>query len=107
MVINTKTTKGYLQAISGVFISKEHPGGLTPKELDIITAFLFVMDDEEGEITSEVKDKVSALFNHPRQVITNYVKKLRDKGVITRANKIHKLILSNETTIRQKEQDDV
>lgn len=99
MNIKAQTLRGYIQGISGLFISKSNPGGLTPKELDILTAFLFVMDKPEIAIDSEVKHKVASLINHPIQVITNYVKKLRDKGVIDSSNRLHSLLINREVKI--------
>lgn len=97
MIIKANTLKGYLQGISGLFISKDNPGGLTPKELDMLTAFLFILSEEQKtEIDSDIKDKVSSLTNHPHQVITNYMKKLRDKGVFTTSNKPHPILFETK-----------
>jgi hypothetical protein len=106
IVIRTRSRKGYLQATSGLFSTKEHPGGLTPKELNVLAALLFVMEDESAEVDATTKAKVASLLNHPTQVITNYVKKLRDKGAITPSNKIHKIIQDGEITIKHKEDED-
>lgn len=105
-ILRTRSRKGYLQATSGLFSTKEHPGGLTPKELDILAAILFVMEDEAAEVDATTKGKVASLLNHPIQVITNYMKKLRDKGAITQDNRIHKLIQESEITICYKEGED-
>lgn len=103
MILTLTTQRAYLQAISGMFASKQHPGGLTPKELDVLVTLLFVVGKEDL-ITKEVKEKVSSLTSHPIQVITNYVKRLRDKGAITKDNRLHKLIRASEVTIKYKEQ---
>ncbi len=106
LIINTRTLRGYLQGISGLFISKDNPGGLTPKELDILTAFMFVMkDDLTKPINAEHKAQVASLTNHPVQVITNYVKKLRDKKVLMSTNKLQPILKYRETTITFKSED--
>lgn len=96
-----KTLRGYLQSISGLFISPVNPGGLTPKELDILTAFVFVLEQyNTKQITAESKERVADMMNYPLQVITNYVKKLRDKKVLTLNNELHPLLLEREITIK-------
>lgn len=93
MLVKAQTLRGYLQGLSGLFISKSNPGGLTPKELDMLTAFVFILEQEgKTEIDALVKSKVSDLTNHPQQVITNYVKRLRDKGVFTSSNRPHPIL---------------
>lgn len=102
MLVKTKTLRGYLQGISGLFISKDNPGGLTPKELDMLTAFLFILSqDDKGEIDASVKEKVASLTNHPPQVITNYVKRLRDKNVFTLSNKPHPILLETKIELEK------
>lgn len=97
MLVKANTLKGYLQGISGLFITRDNPGGLTPKELDMLTAFLFVLGEEkQTEIDASIKDKVSSLTNHPQQVITNYMKKLRDKGLFTTANRPHPILFETK-----------
>lgn len=103
MTLTVSTQKGYLQAISGMFSTKEQPGGLTPKEQEVLVAILFVIGSD-GLVTKETKAKTASLLNHPAQVITNYVKRLRDKGAITKDNKVHKLLQSGEVTIKYKKQ---
>ena len=101
MTIKTQTQRGYLQAISGLFITKKNPGGLTPKELDFLAAIIFVgVDKETRAIGPEQKKHISALTNHPIQVVTNYIKKLRDKNVLTQDNKILPILLTDEITIQ-------
>lgn len=80
------TLRGYLQAISGLFISRDNPGGLTPKELDILTALIYIMREEET-VSAKTRKAVAQATGHPTQVVTNYMKKLRDKGVLSPDNK--------------------
>lgn len=108
MHLTVRTPKGYIQAISGLFISHECPGGLTPKEIEILTAFLFVMKSNlDVSIDVVIKTKVSSLTSHPAQVVTNYVKKLRDKKAITGENRLHPILRSYETVIKYKEQNNM
>lgn len=95
-----KTLRGYIKSISGLFISSYNPGGLTPKELDILTAFVFLIKEEdEKRITPSIKSKVAEMFNYPPQVITNYVKKLRDKRILSQTNELHPILYVNKITI--------
>jgi hypothetical protein len=104
MTILASTIRGYLQAISGMFISPQNPHGLTPRELDIIMAIIFVLREEKKAIIDvSVKHKVAALTNHPLQVITNYIKKLRDKRVLDSDNKLHPILLTDEITIQKED----
>jgi hypothetical protein len=91
--IQCSTVRGYIQGVSGLFISKDNPSGLTPKEIDILTAIVFVLAEERSHvIIASTKEKVATLTNHPVQVITNYIKKLRDKRVLSQNNELHKLL---------------
>lgn len=106
--IKVQTLRGYLQALSGLFISKENPGGLTPKELDFLSALIFV-GVEKGTlvVNAETKRMVASLINHPIQVVTNYIKKLRDKKVLTTANSLNPILLYGEITISYKAEDKI
>lgn len=108
MVIKAGTLRGYLQGISGLFISKDNPGGLTPKELDILTAIVFIMGKEKKTcINALIKHDVAILTGHPVQVITNYVKKLRDKQVLDQKNTLHRLLIDKHVILHYKDQDNV
>lgn len=92
--------RGYLQAISGVFISPENPGGFTPKELDVLAALVFVMKQKnESVISTHTRQSVAAMMNHPVQVITNYINVLKAKKAIDKDNKLSMLILSSRLVI--------
>jgi DNA-binding response OmpR family regulator len=98
--IKPNTLRGYLQGISGLFISPENPGGLTPKELDILAILIRVSKSKNThQLSSDVKSKAAELTNHSKQVITNYIKRLRDKKVITADNTIHPLLREASITI--------
>jgi hypothetical protein len=99
-----KNLRGYLQGISGLFISPTNPGGLTPKEIDILTAFVFLLKSgDTKQVTTDIKATVANMFNYPPQVVTNYVKKLRDKKVLTLTNELHPLLYASEITIKYTE----
>jgi hypothetical protein len=101
MNILCKSLRGYLQAISGVYISQVNPGGLTPKELDVLARIVFVLEQEKtDQVNAKVKAEVANMMNYPLQVITNYVKKLRDKKVLTKNNELTPLLTQRETTIK-------
>jgi DNA-binding MarR family transcriptional regulator len=112
MRVVAKTLRGYLQGISGLFISPDNPNGLTPKELDVLTALVFLAGEtQDRRITTEIKNKVAEMMNYPQQVVTNYVKKLRDKKVLSVKNELTLLLTANEVTIKyaktQEDKDNV
>lgn len=99
--IVSKTLRGYLQGISGLFISPNNPNGLTPTELDVLTAVVFVLDEEaKTQVTAATRTKVAELTNYPRQVITNYIKKFRDKRVLDNDNRLHQILTEREISIK-------
>ena len=100
--IESKTLRGYLQGISGLFISPVNPGGLTPTELDVLTTIIFLLEQEQlDRVTTTVRSRVGEMMNYPPQVVTNYIKKLRDKKVLTANNEPHPLLKESEVTIQR------
>lgn len=94
------TLRGYLKAISGLFITKDNPAGFTPKELDMLELLIFLLDEEKSTtVTANIKRKMAEVSNHPLQVITNYIKKLRDKKALTPDNKLHRFLRTTELQI--------
>ncbi len=107
-LIKSKTLRGYLQGISGLFITPDNPQGLTPKELDILTVLVFSLN-EKGEtiLTTDVRARAGELTNHSKQVITNYIKRLRDKKAITAYNTLHPILRGINVTISYESPDNV
>ena len=90
ITLKINTLRGYVQAISGVFITQDNPTGLSPREMDVLTALLFYADKNKSEyITTHIKKEASISLGHNMQVITNYLQKFRQKKVISTDNKLH------------------
>ena len=99
-LIRSKTLRGYLQGISGLFITPDNPQGLTPKELDILTVLIVSMNEQDVKVlNTDVRSRAGELTNHSKQVITNYIKRLRDKKAITKDNTLHPILRGIDVTI--------
>lgn len=99
-IIKPKSTGGFVRAVSGLFISKENPQGLTPKECTILAALIFILlSQADKTITKEVRNQLGNMTNHSHQVVTNYINKLKQKGVITEANRLHEVLTRERITI--------
>lgn len=88
-LIQPKSLGSYVRCLSGLFISKENPSGLSPKECTILAALCFILKDNKREINKEVKVELANLTNHNVQVITNYINKFKKKRAITKNNTLH------------------
>lgn len=98
-IIKPKSLGGFVQSLSGFFITKENPAGLTPKELSILTALVFLAKQRHSSTVNKVmKEQLADLTNHNLQVTTNYVNKLRKKGVIVQ-DKLHPLFFKDRIII--------
>jgi len=94
--IKLKTPGGFVKSLSGLFITKENPNGLTPKEI----VFLSVLLELTGSnpITKQTKAEISDKFNHGIQVTINYINKLKKKGVIIN-DKLHPVLFKTKVII--------
>lgn len=98
-VINPKSPGSFVRAVSGLFISKEHPHGLSPKECSILAALLTLM--EEGKIIDKtVKIDLSNMLNQNLQVTTNYMNKFKQKGIVSEEGRLHPILFKNKITIQ-------
>ena len=91
---------GYVTAISGLFISKDFPSGLTAKEIVIFTVLWNVMEyRNENKITIEVKKQAAEILHISMQVLTNYMVKLRKKKLLTQDNMLNKVFTNPNISI--------
>jgi hypothetical protein len=98
-VIKPKSLGGFIQSLSGFFITKENPSGLTPKELFILTTLVFILKQRATVVISKtIKEELANLTNHNFQVTTNYINKLRKKGVVLN-NRIHPFLTKSKIVI--------
>lgn len=86
--VQPKSLGEYVRCLSGFFMTKTNPAGLTPKECTVLAALCFVLKNCTTEITKEKRVQLANLTNHNTQVITNYISKFKKKGVIV-DNKLH------------------
>lgn len=96
-LIKPTTLGGFVRSLSGIFITKENPQGLTRKECTVIAILLNVMEGNK-ELTKEAKIEVSNQLNQSVQVTTNYLNKFRAKGVMV-GNKMHPIFYMDKITI--------
>ena len=54
----------------------------------------------QSKTLSKAKEKLSIIAGQPMQVITNYIKKFRDKKVLTDKNELSLILLENEVIIK-------
>lgn len=90
----------FVRSLSGFFITNSNPNGVTGKEMEFICYLLQYAGN--GEITVEVKDKISKQLNQGSQVTTNYLNKLKAKKVIEskgKKNKLHRVFFLDKVII--------
>lgn len=99
VIIKPKTLPGLVQGLSGMFVSKTSTG-LTPKELKVLSVLVFVCKQKETrDITPEVREAVAEITGHSKQVVTNYMGKLKRKNAITQINQLHHYFLATKIAI--------
>ena len=87
--IKLNTLGALVRSLSGFFITGENPNGISPKEMKVITCFLFILKQNNTDtITREIKIAVANELNQSFQVTVNYLTKLRTKGIVVN-NKFH------------------
>lgn len=94
-IIKPKTTGGLIRALSGLFITKDNPNGLSNKECTVLAVLLSLIGNQE--ITKETKILLSNQLNQSLQVTVNYINKFKLKGVIGQDNKLHKILFKKVT----------
>lgn len=99
MVIQPQTLSGLVRSLSGLFITKENPNGISPKECIVIACMLAHVPNKEI-LSKEVKITISNQLNQSYQVTTNYVNKLKKKGVITAQDKLHSIFYEPKIIIK-------
>lgn len=104
IIIRPKTLHGFVQGLSGMFVTKDNPGGLTPKELKMLSIMVFICKQKNVKtITREVREGMVEITAHSAQVITNYINKFKKKGAITDDGKISSVLFGNRVTILYEE----
>lgn len=97
-VIKPTTLGGFVRSLSGLFITKENPQGLSPKECTVLAVLLSLSQDKPVALTKELRLEASNQLNQSLQVTTNYINKFKKKGVVT-GNSLHLLFFMDKITI--------
>jgi hypothetical protein len=102
--VKPKSPGGFVRCLSGLFITKDNPGGLTPAELTVTAALFAILKSKNLEIIDkDVRLELANLNNFSFQVAVNYVNKLKSKGVVTADNRLHPIFFKEKITIEWKE----
>ena len=98
MTIKPTSLGGFVRCLSGLFITKENPHGLSPKELTVV-ACLLSLTKSDTVITKQLKEEASNQLNQKYQVTVNYVNKFKKKGIVTKDDKLHPVFFKKEIII--------
>lgn len=99
-IIRPKSLGGYVRVLSGLFITKTNPSGISPKECSILAQLIFILSQRSGrKITKDVKLEIANMNNHSLQVITNYISKFRNKGIVLPDNTLSPIFFKNKIII--------
>lgn len=99
-IVKPKTALAFVKAISGVFITKESPNGITNKEINLMAALLELYSSREVRtITTEDRVLLSNQLNQTVQVTTNYLNTLKKKGLLNEEFAPHPIFYLTKITI--------
>lgn len=99
--IEIKSWRGHAQALSGLFINQDNPTGISPRELDFLAILLYALRGGKREVTPAVKSELVILTEQTPQIVTNYIKKFRDKGILDKKNMLSLLFLEDTITMKR------
>lgn len=95
--VQPKSLGGFVRCLSGLFITKDNPHGLSPKECTILSMMIHLIGDRT--ITKNDKIELSNQLNQKLQVTVNYINTFKKKGVITKDDKLHAIFHKQKVTI--------
>lgn len=98
-VIKPQTLGGFVRSLSGLFMTKNNPHGLSPKECAMIAALLARLKEDE-EVTRDIKIAVANELNQTIQITTNYLNIFKKKGVL-KDNKLHPIFYKKQVLIER------
>jgi len=81
LTLTIKSSREYAKAISGLFISKKNPSGLTSKEIEIVAKLM--EHCKQGIITSSARQASMEELKMKKQNFYNAMSVLKGKQVIT------------------------
>ena len=85
-----QNTARYIASISGLFITPNNPGGLTKKEMIMITVLIRQMELlGVNVITQSVRERTMDVLQIDKRYLYNMISNLRNKKVITNDDTLH------------------
>ena len=101
LIVQPKSLGGLVRSLSGFFMTKDNPHGLSPKECTVIACLISIT--ENNQITNDIKVELSNQLNQKYQVTLNYINKFKKKGVITKDDKLHPVFFKTKIVIEHGE----
>jgi len=86
----------YVRAVSGLFITKDHPSGLTTKEIRIIAKLM--QHSKSGIVTFSARKKTMDELGLKTQNFYNAMTMLKSKGVMIN-EELHRIFTSPSLTV--------
>jgi hypothetical protein len=100
--VNPQTIPGFIRCISGLFITKDNPHGLTPVEMMFLSKLISILQQQNKQtIDKDVKIELANVTNQGLQVVLNYLTRLRKKGVVE-GDKLHQIFKNRRIIIEMK-----
>jgi len=94
--LTIKSPVGYVRAVSGLFITKANPSGLTAKEIEIVAKLMEY--SSSGIITFPARKKTMDDLELKTQNFYNAMTVLKKKGVVVN-EELHRIFTSKNLTV--------
>lgn len=94
--LNVAAPRAYVQAVSGLFISKENPNGLTSKEMDVLSCLMEF--SFHGMVTKDARVKAMEKLKFKNQNFYNAMSSLRDKKAVN-GEKLHPVFVQTSLQV--------
>ena len=94
--LTLKSPVSYVRAVSGLFITKEHPSGLTSKDIKIIAKL--IEHSKSGIVTFAARKKTMEELGLKQQNFYNAMTILKGKGVLV-DEELHRIFTSDMLTV--------
>jgi len=94
--LTLKTQASYVRAVSGLFITKDHPSGLTSKDIKIIAKLM--EHSKSGIVTFAARKRTMEELGLKQQNFYNAMTILKGKGVLV-DEELHRIFTSDTLTV--------
>ena len=94
--LTLKSPASYVRAVSGLFITKDHPSGLTSKDIKIIAKLM--EHSKSGIVTFAARKKTMEELELKQQNFYNAMTILKGKGVLV-DEELHRIFTSDMLTV--------